>query len=328
MSQWYLRKDETIYGPKSLAELTAWAADGRIAPDDFLSEDQQNWRAAPTIPELGLQYTIQLEDQSTYGPVHLLVLSDLLQEGDLLPTTPVQHVGSGETRTVTAWLIPYLVSRHATAVNEVAELKTLLDSSERRRESAENAAQQLTGSETVDVRDIPKEVLKWQRLYETEREHRMESEDQAAKQIKELKVDLQNAYSEKDRLAYRASTAEKKIKRFQDTDGTVTHAATNGAGGDPAVEEAYHRLMENYDDLLRQLEEKSQELTQLRSARPAQSASADVRIKELEAQLELEKSTRDNALERLSELEQSHMKLLKSFREMNDQFIRSRNQNR
>lgn len=330
MSEWYLRKGSgEVYGPKALDELMRWAADGRIAPDDELSQDQQAWQAAPTLTELGLLYTIQLEGDSTYGPIHIMSLCDLLAEGDIQGTTPIQHVHTGEIKGASERLIPYLVQQHADDVKVIAELKSKLESMERRLESAEQAALQLIVSEPVDVRDIPKEVLKWQRLHQSEKDHRLEVEDRLQKQIIELKSDLQNIYSEKDRYLYRASQAERKLKRLQQAHEENPESSGKSAAhdGDPSLREAYQRLTENYDDVLEQLKEKSDELTKLRSSRPGQiSSSADLRVKELEVQLEFERTSRDDALARLADLEQTHMKLLKSFRDMNDQFIRLRDQ--
>lgn len=331
MSDWYLRKPSgEIYGPKGLSELVAWATDGRIAPDDELSSDQKNWKSAPSVPELGLLYGIQLEDRSTYGPVHMQVINDLLLEGDIQSTTLIQHSQTAETRAASDWLIPYLVQQRAHDRNTIDDLRGQLESAERRLESAEISAAKQEDTEPTDVRDIPKEVLKWQRLYQTERDQRMEAEDRLQKQILNLKTDLQSAYSEKDRSLYRASQAEKKLKRLRQANETQPSAA--GEGGiqgstDSSVNESYQRLRENYDEILKQLQDQNEELTRLRAVRPAQrSSAADLRVKEMEEQLAYERSSRDDALARLADLEQTHMKLLKSFRDMNDQFIRLRDQ--
>ena len=45
---WYLQKnDGETYGPVEMDELQHWAAEGRIAPQDKLSQDNKHWAAAP-----------------------------------------------------------------------------------------------------------------------------------------------------------------------------------------------------------------------------------------------------------------------------------------
>jgi len=53
MATMYLRKaDGTVYGPVELELLVGWAVEGRIGPEDELSEDKEKWVAAVDVQEL------------------------------------------------------------------------------------------------------------------------------------------------------------------------------------------------------------------------------------------------------------------------------------
>ena len=67
---WYLRKheDKSIFGPHSFSKLQEWAKSAQIAPNDTLSEDQVNWIKAPMVPELAMDWLVELEENLLYGP--------------------------------------------------------------------------------------------------------------------------------------------------------------------------------------------------------------------------------------------------------------------
>ena len=60
---WYLRKkDGEIYGPVDLETLQLWATDSRIAPEDEASTDREHWSPASGIPDLGMDWVVELRD--------------------------------------------------------------------------------------------------------------------------------------------------------------------------------------------------------------------------------------------------------------------------
>jgi len=94
---WYLQKnDGETYGPVEMDELQHWAAEGRIAPQDKLSQDNKHWAAAPDAAELGMDWIASMPDQPTYGPLHLRAFLDLIADGVLAADSRIQHRKSGK----------------------------------------------------------------------------------------------------------------------------------------------------------------------------------------------------------------------------------------
>lgn len=103
---WYLRKPEgEVYGPVDLATLQLWATDNRVSSDDFVSQDRENWRRATDMPELGLDWVIEMRDGSEFGPVHALVVRDLVHEGSVSRRAFMTNVRTGEKVIVSEGLV-------------------------------------------------------------------------------------------------------------------------------------------------------------------------------------------------------------------------------
>ncbi len=94
---WYLRKEAGgVYGPVDLPTLQAWAADGRVAPEDYLSTDQQEWRASFEVGALEMDWLLELEEGLSYGPAHRLAFEGMLAEGALQPPLRLRNQSTGE----------------------------------------------------------------------------------------------------------------------------------------------------------------------------------------------------------------------------------------
>jgi len=77
----YLRTpDGSVYGPVDIATLCAWAADARVIPGCVLSADRETWQPVETYPELRLNWSVQFEDGTAYGPLNLLAIWVLASE--------------------------------------------------------------------------------------------------------------------------------------------------------------------------------------------------------------------------------------------------------
>lgn len=327
MAKWTVKKASgEIYGPVDLTDIVDWAQEGRIASEDELSNDQQAWQSPATVPELGMQYEILLDDQSTYGPIHVLVLGELLLEGDIQATTRVRHTSTNEVRSATSWLIPHLIQRHSADATEIDALKATVDSLRLRLEQAEAKVVEHTEDVPVDLRDVPRETLKWQRLHESEKKDRLRTEEQLKRQIAELKADLQTAYSDRDRLLYRASQAERLYRQITGEEDQKKTVAGSSLPAHSDAEETHQQLLENYEKLLEQMQQKNQEIEQLRQIANQPAGQDEKKIAELKAELETERNNQSDIRARLAELEATHASLLKDYREMNDRFIRLRDQ--
>jgi hypothetical protein len=94
---WYLRKEAGgVYGPVDLPTLRAWAADGRVAPEDYLSTDQQEWRASFEVGALEMDWLLELEEGLSYGPAHRQAFEGMLAEGALQPPLRLRNQSTGE----------------------------------------------------------------------------------------------------------------------------------------------------------------------------------------------------------------------------------------
>lgn len=79
--QWFLRKQEdgSIFGPLSFDQLAAWANSAQVAPNDSLSSDQTNWIKAPMLPELGMDWIVEITSERYYGPTTLGAISEFMR---------------------------------------------------------------------------------------------------------------------------------------------------------------------------------------------------------------------------------------------------------
>src|SRR3954452_9648747 len=82
---WFLRKHEdgSIFGPISFAQLASWAESAQIAPHDTVSVDQENWMKAPMLPELGMDWIVEVTSERLYGPTTLGAIREFLRLGEI-----------------------------------------------------------------------------------------------------------------------------------------------------------------------------------------------------------------------------------------------------
>ena len=100
-SRWFIRIDNgDTYGPVELTTLQEWASQGRVEPDNEISEDQESWRQAESLPELEMDWMAELDDGTTYGPFNIDLAPELAQRGVLPANAKLKHRETGEIRTV------------------------------------------------------------------------------------------------------------------------------------------------------------------------------------------------------------------------------------
>lgn len=82
----YLRNGTgKVFGPVAFTVLQQWACDGRVEPTAEISEDLENWLAAPNIPGLGMEWVVENNPGQFYGPTHRAVVDDFIKSGSLVP---------------------------------------------------------------------------------------------------------------------------------------------------------------------------------------------------------------------------------------------------
>jgi hypothetical protein len=86
MSTWYLHKaaDNEVFGPTDLDHLRSWAAEAKISPLDRLSNDgQESWLRASMVPELQMDWLIEMPDKFLYGPTSVGTIQEFLARGEV-----------------------------------------------------------------------------------------------------------------------------------------------------------------------------------------------------------------------------------------------------
>lgn len=87
--RWYLRKhvDQSVFGPVSFNRIVEWARSAQIAPQDAISEDRENWTKAPMIPELQMDWLVQMGDELYYGPTTPEAILEFFAAHEIKPET-------------------------------------------------------------------------------------------------------------------------------------------------------------------------------------------------------------------------------------------------
>ncbi len=99
---WYLMKndDGSIFGPITFEQLRQWAVDAQVSPLDKVSNDERTWVKAPMLPELAMDYLIEVSPDQFYGPTTLGAVREFLQLGEINADTPVTNCRNGTSKLV------------------------------------------------------------------------------------------------------------------------------------------------------------------------------------------------------------------------------------
>src|SRR5271154_2873217 len=99
---WYLMKNEdgSIFGPITFDQLHTWASDAQVSPLDKVSSDEKTWMKAPMVPELEMDYLIEVSPDQFYGPTTLGAVREFLQLGEINAETPVTNCRDGSVHAI------------------------------------------------------------------------------------------------------------------------------------------------------------------------------------------------------------------------------------
>src|SRR5216110_738954 len=97
---WYLRKHEdgSIFGPVGFDQLARWASTAQIAPHDALSTDQRTWTKAPMLPQLGMDWLVEVTSEHFYGPTTLGSIQEFFRLGEVNEATFLINTCDGARR--------------------------------------------------------------------------------------------------------------------------------------------------------------------------------------------------------------------------------------
>ena len=99
---WFLRKHEagSIFGPLPFEQLALWASTAQIAPHDAVSIDQQTWMKAPMLPQLDMDWLVEVTSEHYYGPTTLGAIQEFIRLGEISAETFVINSCNGARRRI------------------------------------------------------------------------------------------------------------------------------------------------------------------------------------------------------------------------------------
>ena len=154
---WYLQKfeDETLFGPMPFDQLKQWAFDAQISPLDKISHDGNTWVKAPMVPDLEMDYLVEVSPDQYYGPTTFGAIREFLQMGEIHADTEVTNCRDGTkapvkeipelqaSRDDDEGAVPVRTSIRVNLQQRIRELEELLMDERRARETAEHVIDKL-----------------------------------------------------------------------------------------------------------------------------------------------------------------------------------------
>jgi len=122
---WFLRKHEdgSIFGPLGFEQLARWAWSAQVAPHDVLSTDQLTWMKAPMLPELGMDWLVEVTSERYYGPTTLGAIQEFVRLGEINEQTFVINSCDGARQQISEMpLEPYSEPEESPVSSPMAEV--------------------------------------------------------------------------------------------------------------------------------------------------------------------------------------------------------------
>lgn len=121
--RWFLRKfeDGSVFGPLNFQQLERWAGSAQIAPHDVISIDQVTWTKAPMLPELAMDWLVEVTSERYYGPTTLGAIQEFVRLGDIDGDSFIINACDGSRSRIQD--IPGLLEAAAALANEDVDLE-------------------------------------------------------------------------------------------------------------------------------------------------------------------------------------------------------------
>jgi hypothetical protein len=154
---WYLLKaeDSSIFGPVSFDQLNAWATSAQISPLDKVSSDQHHWIKAPMLPELQMDWLVELTSEQLYGPTTLGAIQEFLNLGEINAETAILNARDGSSayiRDVDSLTIPEEEPEAAEPVDQPVRTGIRASLQQRIRELENTLLEERRAMELLDER--------------------------------------------------------------------------------------------------------------------------------------------------------------------------------
>jgi len=88
---WYLKKHENgeVFGPIPLEKIREWAHSAQVNSQDLLSSDNVIWTQAPMIPQMEMDWLVEVNEDLLYGPTTAETLLEFHQLGEISSETTI-----------------------------------------------------------------------------------------------------------------------------------------------------------------------------------------------------------------------------------------------
>lgn len=158
-----------------------------------------------------------------------------------------------------------------------------------------------------------KEIGRLKQLIEDETARSRKHEAELQQRIRQLQESELTLLKSVESAEGKAALAERK-----------TGPAAGGGGDYGSLVQSYDDLTKNYDLLMDQFAAKSSDLNSAYAAIENLKKETDERVARIEATMRNERDDADKARQRLAKAEEAHLELVRSYRELNDRYIRYR----
>jgi len=177
-NQWYLLKvaDNEVFGPTPLDQLRIWAAGAKISPMDHVSNDgKTTWIRAAMLPELQMDWLIEMPDNFLYGPTNIGTLQEFLATGEINENVTVINTLDGSVSRISE--LPFFqASPHR--IRGAHEIIPNADPDQRVPESHSQMTAMLKQRCTwleKQTMELQRDVLRWQDLVQSLRQQFVEA---------------------------------------------------------------------------------------------------------------------------------------------------------
>ncbi len=331
-ASWFLRKEgRDIFGPEPMTVLVRWAAEGRIAPEDELSEDRTQWIKAPAVAALRMEWLLDLGEEACYGPLPALAYRDALRQGAIALDATLRHAGSGKEQTLQEVLKACLAHAEAAVRSEIQELLAAGNSVSEQAEPPESQAADRELPSATDWKSMAqaidqwkREAVRWRELRDHEHEGHERLEEEWRTRLELLQQSELEARREAEREKARNLEWQQKYQRLYDQS-----VSGRGADGDAVppigdVLELCERLSSESARHEERLLHKHHEIAELIAERSRLEQETRKQTLHLEDRLATKQKEADEARAKLAHLEHDYAELLRAYRELNERFIRMR----
>lgn len=97
LQSWFLKKHENgeVFGPVRFDKIREWAQAAQVSPQDLVSTDQVIWTRAPMIPDLDMDWLVEVGEHLLYGPTTSGALIEFITSGEISADTLVINCANG-----------------------------------------------------------------------------------------------------------------------------------------------------------------------------------------------------------------------------------------